>query len=331
MTRSSTESKTSLTIAANLFELELKKILIKNMESNKSINKFNEQKNLYKALVDAYESDKLILDTYGDTISFKIRRDDEDKDEEPSAGSNRGSQCTPPRIKKNSYIRSSKLELLKINQLMRPLSLLIVQPWLNNLAREEGPRESFDELIDTPLDFSPFMMTRLKVDILTPELLVGLTFELMMGTCKSLVELEYFFKEVYKATTDQLDWNNPEGIPSFTTSSGNEYGNLCKLWKKSRLIENSMLRKNGADALLSLQITTLGNTSNQLKQEELDSSQYWKPPAYYSDDDDAFYSESIDETPPSDSITPDLPITDSLVREDEHFELFWIMDFGRRS
>ncbi|GJU07686.1 hypothetical protein Tco_1124116, partial [Tanacetum coccineum] len=33
----------------------------------------------------------------------------------------------------------------------------------------------------------------------------------MKGTCKSLVELEYFFKEVYKATTDQLDWNNPEG------------------------------------------------------------------------------------------------------------------------
>ncbi|GJX39431.1 hypothetical protein Tco_0252734 [Tanacetum coccineum] len=30
--------------------------------------------------------------------------------------------------------------------------------------------------------------------------------------------------------------------------------------------------------------------------------------------------ESIDETPPSDAITPDLPITDSLVMEDEHFD-----------
>ncbi|GKA47436.1 hypothetical protein Tco_0740319, partial [Tanacetum coccineum] len=36
--------------------------------------------------------DKLILDTYGDTVSFKRRRDDEDKDEEPSAGSNWGSK-----------------------------------------------------------------------------------------------------------------------------------------------------------------------------------------------------------------------------------------------
>ncbi|GJZ35468.1 hypothetical protein Tco_0581285 [Tanacetum coccineum] len=55
MTRSSTESKTSLAIAANLSILELKKILIKKMESNKRI-------------------------------------DDEDKDEEPSTRSNRGSK-----------------------------------------------------------------------------------------------------------------------------------------------------------------------------------------------------------------------------------------------
>ncbi|GJU27945.1 hypothetical protein Tco_1166566 [Tanacetum coccineum] len=64
MTRSSTESKTSLAIAANLSKLELKKILIDKMERNKSIHRSDEQKNLYKALVEAYECDKLILDTY---------------------------------------------------------------------------------------------------------------------------------------------------------------------------------------------------------------------------------------------------------------------------
>ncbi|GKE91597.1 hypothetical protein Tco_1572692, partial [Tanacetum coccineum] len=86
-----------------------------------------------------------------------------------------------------------------------------VQPWLSTLAQKEDTRESFNELMDTPLDFSAFVMNRLKVDTLTLELLVGPTFELMKGSCKSLVELEYFFEEVYKATTDQLDWNNPEG------------------------------------------------------------------------------------------------------------------------
>ncbi|GJX16532.1 hypothetical protein Tco_0217364, partial [Tanacetum coccineum] len=52
-----------------------------------------------------------------------------------------------------------------------------VQTWLSNLERKEDPRESFDKLMDTPLDFSAFMMNRLKVDTLTPELLVGPTFE----------------------------------------------------------------------------------------------------------------------------------------------------------
>nr|GFA82223.1 hypothetical protein [Tanacetum cinerariifolium] len=50
-----------------------------------------------------------------------------------------------------------------------------------------------------------------KVDTLTPELLAGLTYELMKGSCKSLVELKLFLEEVYKATTNQLDWVNPEG------------------------------------------------------------------------------------------------------------------------
>ncbi|GKB62634.1 hypothetical protein Tco_0918820, partial [Tanacetum coccineum] len=70
------------------------------------------------------------------------------------------------------------------------------------LAKKEDTRDSFNELMDTPLDFSAFVMNQIKVDTLTPELLAGLTFELMKGSCKSLVELEYFLKEVYKATTD---------------------------------------------------------------------------------------------------------------------------------
>ncbi|GJR60195.1 hypothetical protein Tco_1502357 [Tanacetum coccineum] len=80
-----------------------------------------------------------------------------------------------------------------------------IQPWISNLARKEYPHESFNELMDTPLDFSAFVLNRLKVDTLTPELLAGPTFELMKGSCKSLVELKYFLEEVCKATTDQLD------------------------------------------------------------------------------------------------------------------------------
>ncbi|GKA22949.1 hypothetical protein Tco_0708911, partial [Tanacetum coccineum] len=59
--------KTSHAVSANLFELELKKILIDKMKSNKSIDRSDEQKNLYKVLVDVYEADKALLETYGDT------------------------------------------------------------------------------------------------------------------------------------------------------------------------------------------------------------------------------------------------------------------------
>nr|GEU84381.1 hypothetical protein [Tanacetum cinerariifolium] len=93
LTRSSNSSKTSYTVTADLSEMELKKILIEKIEGNKSIHRSNEQRNLYKALVKAYESVKIILDTYGDTVTLKRCRDDDaDKDEEPSVGSDRGSK-----------------------------------------------------------------------------------------------------------------------------------------------------------------------------------------------------------------------------------------------
>ncbi|GJY78881.1 hypothetical protein Tco_0484682 [Tanacetum coccineum] len=65
----------------------------------------------------------------------------------------------------------------------------------------------------TPIDFSAFMMNRLKIDYLTQELLTGPTYDLMKGSCKSVAELEYHLEEVFKAINDQLDWNNPEGTP----------------------------------------------------------------------------------------------------------------------
>ncbi|GJV68872.1 hypothetical protein Tco_1484381 [Tanacetum coccineum] len=104
-----------------------------------------------------------------------------------------------------------------------------VQPWLSNLAQEEGPRESFDELMDTPWDFSAFMMNRLKIDTLTPELLASPTFELMKGTCKSLVELEYFFEEVYKGNQGSTRLAQPSShtyTTSVTKTKAADYGHI---------------------------------------------------------------------------------------------------------
>nr|GEZ21580.1 hypothetical protein [Tanacetum cinerariifolium] len=212
LTRSSNSSKTSYVVAADISEMELKKILIEKIEGNKSIHQSNEQRNLYKALVEAYESDKIILDTYRDTVTLKRRRDDDaDKDEEPFAGSDRGESVTTeePMQTTHEMEEPSHLEF-ETGADDQP----IVEPSQHperELAKQSDSCSSFDELMDIPVDFFAFLMNRLKVDTLTPKLLAGPTYELMNGSCKSLVELEYFLEEVYKATTDQLDWVNPEG------------------------------------------------------------------------------------------------------------------------
>nr|GFB86194.1 hypothetical protein [Tanacetum cinerariifolium] len=89
--RSSYSSRTSYAVAADLSEMELKKILIDKMEGNKSIQRSDEQRNLYMVLVEAYDADKTILDTYGKLAILKRRREDDDQ-EGPSVGSDWGSK-----------------------------------------------------------------------------------------------------------------------------------------------------------------------------------------------------------------------------------------------
>nr|GFC70807.1 hypothetical protein [Tanacetum cinerariifolium] len=62
------------------------------MEGNKSIQRSDEQRNLYKALVEAYDADKTILDSYRESAILKRRREDDDDQEGPFAGSDRGSK-----------------------------------------------------------------------------------------------------------------------------------------------------------------------------------------------------------------------------------------------
>nr|GEW83545.1 hypothetical protein [Tanacetum cinerariifolium] len=253
LTRSSNSSKTSYAVTADLSKLELKKILIEKIEDNKSIHRSNEQRNIYKALIKAYESDKIILDTYRDIVTLKRRRDDDaDKDEEPSAGSDRGSkrqrkgkepdesvtveepmqtthemeEPSHPEFKtgdddqpiaKSSqhpeWFSQQNKSLTPDRKWTKTLPATngSIQTWISELAKQTDSRLSFNELMDTPVDFSAFPMNRLKVDTLTPELLARPTYELIKGSCKSLVELEVFLEVVYKAMTDQLDWINTEG------------------------------------------------------------------------------------------------------------------------
>ncbi|GJU93616.1 hypothetical protein Tco_1318372, partial [Tanacetum coccineum] len=238
--RSSNKAKISHAIAANLSELELKKILIDKMENNKSVDRSVQQKTLYKTLVDAYETDKTSLQHMAILSVLK-----DDKTSKSTGSSKEGSKSKTRSTSKSAqaeeqvhtvkdleepahqefetgftkdhpvdetsqlpdwFQKPAKPPTLDLDWNMTfPANHGPIQPWISTLAQNEDPRKSFNELMDTPLYFSTFMLNRLKVDTLTPELLAGPTFELMKGSCKILVELEYFLKDVYKATTDQLD------------------------------------------------------------------------------------------------------------------------------
>ncbi|GJX28673.1 hypothetical protein Tco_0236752 [Tanacetum coccineum] len=214
--RSTNQPHTSYRIASSLSELELKRILMDKIEENKSIDRSDVQKNLYNALVEAYNIDKDLLSSYGDVIIIPTTRDDKDKDDEPSAGSNRGTK----RWRSGKEAESSKEPTRKESRTTSsskgaPRS----QPTdLNETTHLEFITGDDDviparEFMATPIDFSAFMMNRLKIDHLNQELLTGPTYDLIKGTCKSVAELDYHLEEVFKATNEQLDWNNPEGTP----------------------------------------------------------------------------------------------------------------------
>nr|GEV17088.1 hypothetical protein [Tanacetum cinerariifolium] len=204
--------ETSYVVAADLSEMELKNILIEKMEGNKSIQRSDEQRNLYKALVDAYESDKIILDTYEETTrgqreAKKARSQSQQALQRKLlpgvlAGLNKGPDLDSVG-KRACFSRGAYADYLSDGSALPSR--------ISELAKQADTRSSFNELMDTPLDFSNFLINQLKVDTLTPELLAGPTYELMKGSCKSLIELEYHLEEVFKATIDQLDWVNPKG------------------------------------------------------------------------------------------------------------------------
>nr|GEY20254.1 hypothetical protein [Tanacetum cinerariifolium] len=206
--------------------MELKKILIDKMEGNKSIQRSDEQRNLYKALVEAYDADKTILDTYGESAILKRRREEDDDQEGPFAGSDRGSTIgTQSRQLSASESAFAEEPMQTTCQMEEPSHSVfetgaedqpIVQTshhpeWFSQPRRQPTPDHDWNKTLPASLNFSNFIMNRLGIDTLTPKLLAGPTYELMRGSCNSLTELEYHLEEVYKAMTNQLDWDNPEG------------------------------------------------------------------------------------------------------------------------
>nr|GEU65309.1 hypothetical protein [Tanacetum cinerariifolium] len=150
-----------------------------------------------------------------------IDREDKDKDEDPSAGSDQGwkkhktSKDAKP-LREELVFETADTEM-PLNQ-GEDLGNTDDQPNIEatskddcKIAKPEKPLVTFDELMSTPIDVSAYVLNNPKIENLTQEYLVRPAFNLLKWTCKSRVELEYHFKDCYKAVTDRLDWTNPEG------------------------------------------------------------------------------------------------------------------------
>ncbi|GJZ13464.1 hypothetical protein Tco_0548694 [Tanacetum coccineum] len=238
LVRSTNQPQTSYKVAALLSEFELKKIIIDKRETNKSINRPDIQKNLYNALVEAYNSDKDIITSYDDVVRGL---DDQDKDEDPStrsdqgtkrrksskdaepskgskskesksSSSSKGTQSQPKSSSKSTQVEKPEFKAADIeiqqdqgnesNHLddqpdneappkhdwfqkpdkppthdrawnkSKSTDSRPPQKWIITIAKARQPPRAFDELMDTPIDFSAYVMSRLKIDNLTQEILV---------------------------------------------------------------------------------------------------------------------------------------------------------------
>nr|GEV45049.1 hypothetical protein [Tanacetum cinerariifolium] len=172
---------------------------------------------------------------------YTLKRDcnDKDKDEDLSAGSDRGlkkqkmrKDAEQPKGSKSKESKTSSSKGTKSQPKSSGKSVQAEEPVFET-TNTKMPQDQRGDTKDQPnveanlMDdwfkktnkpLTPkrpwndaYVMHNLKIDNLTQEILVGLAFNLLKGTCNSFMDLEYHFEDCYKAVTNQLDWNNPEG------------------------------------------------------------------------------------------------------------------------
>ncbi|GJU09910.1 hypothetical protein Tco_1132306 [Tanacetum coccineum] len=151
------------------------KILLDKMEESKSHLRTDYKRELYDALVNSYNTDKDLFNTYEEpshTVDdsrvqknqeFDTGNNDEQLDDEAASNNDWFKKLERPPTPDPDWNKRQHVDF-------RP-----PQTWISVTAREEKPPTSFDELMDTPIDFSAFVMNRLNIPNLTQELLTKAT------------------------------------------------------------------------------------------------------------------------------------------------------------
>ncbi|GKC23638.1 hypothetical protein Tco_1025788 [Tanacetum coccineum] len=90
LAKESSQPNLTYEAVASLTEFKLKKILIDKMDESQSYLTAAEHRECYDGLIKSYDLDKSLFTTYDKVYSLKRSRKDKDKDEGPSARSDRG-------------------------------------------------------------------------------------------------------------------------------------------------------------------------------------------------------------------------------------------------
>ncbi|GJT47293.1 hypothetical protein Tco_0956008 [Tanacetum coccineum] len=194
---------------AALEEYNLKSALYQSMHANKSFNRNPANHRLYHALMESLIEDKNIMDKGATNIVKYHKRkhddDEDDDDEDPLAGPNQGKKTKRRRTKEfestkkpsttketpkgkapykgsktgKSALAKEPVEEPNAEVIMDDAGNDVVvldqpeQPWFNQMVSDSKYPLTFNDLMETPIDFSKY-------------------------AC-------------FNAFTDKLDWNNPEG------------------------------------------------------------------------------------------------------------------------
>ncbi|GJU14319.1 hypothetical protein Tco_1142285 [Tanacetum coccineum] len=222
------QPKSTYEVAATLTEFELKKILIDKMDESQSYLTATEHKECYDRLIKSYDLDKSLFSTYDKVYSLKRSQKDKDNDKDPFAGSDQGlkkrkarTDAEPITGLKTKYLKSGSSKGAKSQSKYSGNSIQSEEPEFE-VADFDITQDQEENLGDD--DEEPKGKVNLK-DLKNLLILIGMlprlhnkdllkaepAFKLLKGTHSNYTELEYDFEECYKALTEKLDWDNPEG------------------------------------------------------------------------------------------------------------------------
>nr|GEV05485.1 hypothetical protein [Tanacetum cinerariifolium] len=224
-------SSSSSTSIESFTEYELKNMLYNKIQKSGSFNKHEKHLDLYNCLIGLILLDKAI--TKGEIDPKEDFKPSKDKDQSSSSKAGETpskSSSTDKSVNAEETVHEPQDDVapkqensIWFKQDARPETLdpewhkvsnaddALEHTWFHELVNADKNPLTFDDLMGSTVDFKKFAMHRLKKDKITKADLEGPAYNLLKGTYRNNIELEYNLEQCYLALLDKLDWANPEG------------------------------------------------------------------------------------------------------------------------